>query len=105
LAEEYEGRVTVVGPAWKSSLEDTAEVAEALMPSGRVLWGLDETQEIFSAYGIGGQPAGAIIAADGSLVVTWPGARSTDEIREALDEVLSGSNSFSIGSASLSGPG
>ena len=80
--------MNAVEPACRSSLEDTAEVAEALMPSGRVLWGLDETQEIFSAYGIGGQPIGAMVAADGSLVVTWPGARSADEIREALDTLL-----------------
>jgi len=110
LAEEYEGRVVVVAPAWKSSLEDTADAAAQLIPSGKVLWGLDETQEIFAAYGVGGQPAGAIVAADGSLVVTWPGARGGAAIREDLDALLSGSNSFSIGSASagsatLSGPG
>lgn len=110
LAQEYEGRVAVVAPAWKSSLEDTAEAAADLIPSGKVLWGLDEAQEIFAAYGVGGQPAGALVAADGSLLVTWPGARNPDDIREDLDALLSGSNSFSIGSAmddsvSLSGPG
>ncbi len=105
LAEEYEGRVTIVAPAWKSSLENTARVAGDLMPSGRVLWGLDDTEEIFSAYGIGGQPAGAVVATDGSLVSTWLGAISAESMREALDEVLSGSNSFSIGSASITRPG
>ena len=65
LAEDYEGRVTVVAPAWKSSLEDTARVAERLLPSGRVLWGLDETEEVFSAYAVGSQPAGAIVSAGG----------------------------------------
>lgn len=110
LAEEYEGRVVVVAPAWKSSLEDTADAAAQLIPSGKVLWGLDETQEIFAAYGIGGQPAGAIVAADGSLLVTWPGVRDGGDIRADLDALLSGSNSFSIGSASvgtatLSSPG
>ena len=77
-----------MGPAWKSSLEDTAEVAEALMPSGRVLWGLDETQEIFSAYGIGGQPIGAMVAAGGSLLSTWSGAGGAGQIREVLDTLL-----------------
>ena len=77
-----------MGPAWKSSLEDTAEVAEALMPSGRVLWGLDETQEIFSAYGIGGQPIGAMVPADGFLVSTWSGAGGAGQIREVLDTLL-----------------
>jgi thioredoxin-like negative regulator of GroEL len=88
LAGEYEGRVAVVGPAWKSSLEDTAAVAERLLSSGKVMWGLDAEQEIFEAFGVGGQPAGAIIAADGSLVSTWRGARNPDQIREILDSLL-----------------
>ncbi len=69
-------------------MEDSAEVAEGLMPSGRVLWGLDETKEVFSAYGVGGQPAGAIIGADGSLVSTWSGVRDPEAVREVLDTVL-----------------
>ncbi len=78
----------MVAPAWKSSLEDTTQVADRLLPSGKVLWGLDGKQEVFAAYGVGGQPAGAIIAADGSLVSTWRGARNPDAIREVLDTLL-----------------
>lgn len=77
-----------MAPAWKSSLEDTAAMADRLVPSGNVLWGLDSREEIFSAYGIGGQPAGAIIAADGSLISTWRGRRGTGLIREELDALL-----------------
>lgn len=88
LAEEYEGRVTVVAPAWQSSLENTARVAEKLIPSGRVLWGLDETQEIFAAYGVKHQPAGAIVSARGELVATWPGVEDSDTIRGVLDTLL-----------------
>ncbi len=88
LAEEYEGRVTVVAPAWKSSLEDTARVADQLIPSGRVLWGMDYKEEIFSAYGVGYQPAGAIVSANGQLVASWPGAENPNTIREVLDSLL-----------------
>ncbi|MCQ3803930.1 MAG: hypothetical protein OXC98_00250 [bacterium] len=88
LATEYEGRVVFVAPAWKSSLEETAAMAERKIPSGQVLWGLDGSQEIFADYGIGGQPAGAIVSADGSLVSTWRGARNPDQIREILDTLL-----------------
>lgn len=77
-----------MGPAWKSSFDDTARAADRLLPSGKVLWGLDATQEIFAAFGVGGQPAGAIIAADGSLVSTWRGARNPNQIREFLDTLL-----------------
>ncbi len=69
-------------------MEATAARAERLLPSGRVLWGLDSREEIFSAYGIGGQPAGAIVAADGSLISTWRGRRSSADLREALDSLL-----------------
>lgn len=80
--------MTVVAPAWKSSLESTARVAEQLLPSGRVLWGLDETEEIFSAYGVGAQPAGAVVSAGGELLDSWPGARDSQAIREILDSLL-----------------
>ena len=78
----------MVAPAWKASLEDTAQMAQRLLPSGKVLWGLDGSQEIFQAFGVGGQPAGAIIAADGSLVSTWRGFKNPDQIRETLDALL-----------------
>lgn len=78
----------MVAPAWKSSLEDTAQAADRLLPSGEVLWGLDEAQEIFASYGVGGQPAGAIISAEGTLVSTWRGGRSAVAIREVLDALL-----------------
>ncbi len=88
LAEEYEGRVTVVAPAWKSSLENTARVVDRLLPSGRVLWGMDYTQEIFGAYGVGYQPAGAIVSARGELVTTWPGSANIETVRGVLDALL-----------------
>ena len=89
LGAEYQGRVVVLAPAVQSSLERSAGVAESLLPSGLVPWGLDADQEVFSAYGLRGVPAGAIVAADGTLVSTWQGARDTDEIRAVLDELLS----------------
>ena len=88
LAEEYEGRVTVVAPAWKSSLEETAAVADRFLTTGQVSWGMDYTQEIFAAFGFGYQPAGAIVSARGELVATWAGAENPDTIREVLDSLL-----------------
>ena len=89
LGAEYQGRVVVLAPAVQSSLERAAAVAERLLPSGFVPWGLDADQEVFSAYGFRGVPAGAIVAADGTLVDTWQGARDTDEIEDILAELLS----------------
>ena len=80
--------MTVVAPAWKSSLEDTARMADRLIPSGRVLWGMDYAEEIFAAYGVGYQPAGAIVSAQGELVEAWPGAGDIRTIRTVLDRLL-----------------
>ncbi len=88
LAEDYEGRVTFVAPAVDSSMAGAAGVVEHLLPSGRVLWGLDEQQSAHEAYGFRGVPAGAIVAVDKSLVSAWDGPRNTDEIRDTLDMLL-----------------
>ena len=84
--------MVVLAPAVQSSLERAAGVAELLLPSGLVPWGLDADQEVFSAYGFRGVPGGAIVAADGTLMSTWQGARDTDEIKAALDDLLSTSD-------------
>ena len=89
LGAEYEGRAVVLAPAVQSSLDRAAGVAENLLPSGRVPWGLDADQEVFSAYGFRGVPAGAIVAADGTLMDTWQGSGDIEEIRAVLDDLLS----------------
>jgi hypothetical protein len=88
LAAEYADRVDFVAPAWKSSFEATRERAEELFVSGEIRWGLDEDEDIFSKYGVPYQPVTVLIAADGTVVETWPGARAEGEIRQALDRLL-----------------
>ncbi|MDE0233154.1 MAG: hypothetical protein OXN93_12810 [bacterium] len=88
LGADYQGRVAVLAPAVQSSLDRAAGVAEMLLPSGLVPWGLDADQEVFSAYGFRGVPAGAIVASDGTLIDTWQGSRDIDEIEDALDDLL-----------------
>ena len=101
LGAEYEGRAVVLAPAVQSSLERAAGVAERLLPSGLVPWGLDADQEVFSAYRFRGVPAGAVVSADGTLIDTWQGARDTDEIKDILDDLLSVSDE-TTGSVSAS---
>jgi hypothetical protein len=90
LAAEYSGRVDFVAPAWKASFEATEARAEELFHSGRVLWGLDEGEEVFSAYGVAGQPVTVLIDVERRIVDTWFGLRAEPEIRSAL-ESLAGS--------------
>lgn len=88
LAGEYEGRAAFVAPAVDSSLASATAVAESVLPSGKVLWGLDATKEIASAYGFGGVPSGAIVAPDGSIAFVWSGPESTEAMQEVLDSLL-----------------
>lgn len=88
LAGEYEGRVVFVAPAVDSSLDSATAVAESVLPSGKVMWGLDATKEIISAYGFNGVPSGAIVSADGTIAFVWSGPESTDEMQQVLDSLL-----------------
>jgi hypothetical protein len=91
LAAEYGDRVAFVAPAWKGTPEDTAARAAELMPSGEILWGLDEEEAVFGAFGIPYQPATVLIDSDGRIVDSWAGARSEAEMRSALESLLAAS--------------
>lgn len=88
LAAEFSDRVDFVAPAWKSSFELTEARAEELFLSGEIKWGLDAEQAIFALYGVPYQPVTVLIAADQTVVDSWPGIRSEEEIREALENLI-----------------
>jgi hypothetical protein len=81
--------VDFVAPAWKSTFELTEVRADQLFASGRIMWGLDETEHIFDLYGVPYQPVTVLIAADRTIVETWAGLRGEAEIRAALDHLAS----------------
>ncbi len=89
FAAEYQDRVAFVAPAWKANLSATSRKANQLLKTGAVMWGLDERQRIFSAYGVGYQPITVLIGADKTIVKTLFGAQSRSVIREAIEELLS----------------
>lgn len=88
LAAEYSDRVDFVAPAWKSNFELTEARAEELFLSGEIKWGLDAGEDIFALYGVPYQPVTVLIASDQTVVDSWPGIRSENEIREALDNLI-----------------
>lgn len=88
LATEYGDRVAFVAPAWKANLSDTARQAEQLLSSGLVQWGLDENRSIFSAYGVGYQPASVLIGSDKTIVKRWIGGQGGSAMRSAIEELL-----------------
>ena len=89
LAVEYQDRVAFVAPAWQSSLAETAEEADRLLRSGVVMWGLDENQQIFSAYGVRYQPVTILVGADKTIVKQFFGAQGSSTLRAAIEELLS----------------
>lgn len=89
LAAEYGDRVAFVAPAWKANLSDTSRRADQLLPGGVVMWGLDEGERIFSAYGVGYQPVTVLIGADKTVVKQLFGAQGQSTIRAAIEELLS----------------
>jgi len=88
LATEYADRVDFVAPAWKSTFELTEMRADQLFQSGEIMWGLDDDEDIFDAYGIPYQPVTVLIAADHTVVEAWDGLRAEQEIRAALDALI-----------------
>ena len=78
-----------VAPAWKANLSATTRRANSLLRSGAVMWGLDEQQRIFSAYGVGYQPVTVLIGADKTIVHTYFGAQGSSTLRAAVEELLS----------------
>ena len=88
LAAEYGDRVDFVAPAGKSTFDLTKARAEELFRSGKILWGLDGDEEIFTLYAIPYQPVTVLIAADRTVVESWAGIRPEEDIRTALEDVL-----------------
>jgi len=88
LAAEYSERVDFVAPAWHSTFDLTQARAHELFQSGRIMWGLDEEEEIFRLYGVPYQPVTVLIAADGTVVEAWDGLRAEEEIRASLDDLI-----------------
>ena len=87
VSVEYADRVTFLAVGWKSSFSRTADGAARLMPSGNILWGLDEREDVFFAYEVPYQPV-TVLVARGTIVERWPGIRSADEMRASLDNLL-----------------
>ena len=88
LAVEFADRVEFVAPAWKGSFEDTERRSAELLRSGKVQWGLDSEEEIFSAYGVPYQPVTVLISDDKRIVDRWPGALEEAELRGRIEALI-----------------
>ena len=84
MAGDYQDALEFVAIAWKSDPARAAERAAELF-SDNLKWGIGD--EIFSLYGIPGQPA-SVIVSNGVIVDSWFGAVSSDELRSRLDAAV-----------------
>ncbi len=78
-----------MAPAWKGTAQATAQRARELFRSGVVMWGLDEAEEVFGLYGVPYQPVTVLIAGDDTVVEAWAGVRSEEEMRAAIENLIS----------------
>jgi len=87
VASEYEGRVTFVAVAGRSSLAASAERVGVWFSPDRFLWGYSD--EVWAAFGVAQQPVGVLISAGGYEVERWFGAVGEERLRQALDRLIS----------------
>ena len=86
LASEFADQVTFLAIAGRASLDATTPRAAQLLPSGHVLWSLDES--VWETYGVFGQPVTFLISADDVLLDQTFGFRGEAEIRANVDRLL-----------------
>jgi len=90
IAPDYEGEVTFLAVGGRGSLDATTSRAAELMPSGSMLWSLDDS--VWESYEVFGQPVTFAISADKVIVDQWFGIRNEAEIRATLDILVSTAN-------------
>jgi hypothetical protein len=90
IAPDYDGEVTFLAVAGRAGLDATTGRAAELMPSGSMIWSLDDS--IWEAYDVFGQPVTFAITADKVIVDQWFGVRNEGEIRSTLDILASTAN-------------
>jgi len=89
VSADYEGQVAFLAIGGSGTAEATAERAEEWIPSGRVMWGLDESLRIWSIFGVSGTPSTILMGPDGEVITGWAGERAEAEMRQAIDLLIS----------------
>ena len=87
IAPDYDGEVTFLAVGGRAGLEATTSRAAELMPSGSMLWSLDDS--VWESYDVFGQPVTFAISADKVIVDQWFGVRDEGQIRATLDILAS----------------
>ena len=86
VAADYQGRVTFLAVAGRSSPEASADRVGVWFSPDRLLWGY--SNELWALFGIPGQPVSVLITSDGFEVDRWFGSASESDLRAALDQLV-----------------
>ena len=88
LTADYEGQVAFLAVGGSGTALATAERAQEWIPSGRILWGLDDSQHVWSIFGVSGTPTTVLIGPDGEVIAGWAGERGEAGMREAIELLI-----------------
>lgn len=83
MSVDYQDQITFLAVAGRSNEAASRDKVGEWFSPDRILWGYDES--VWEDYGVFGQPASVLIAADGTVVGSWYGAVGEESLREALD--------------------
>ena len=86
VASEYQGRVTILAVAGRSTPEASAARVGDWFSPDRLMWGYSD--EMFGLFGVPGQPVSVLVTSDGFEVNRWFGSASEADLRAALDELV-----------------
>jgi len=86
VAPDYQDEITIVAVAGRSTPEASANRVGDWFSPDRLLWGYSD--DVWTLYGIPGQPVSVLITSDGFEVDRWFGAVGESELRNSLDQLL-----------------
>ncbi len=88
VSVDYDGKVTFLAIAARGDVDTTAQRAREWIPSGRIKWAYDPSEDVWRFFGIRGTPTTLLLSADDRVVGGWPGEVGEENLRAALDQLV-----------------
>lgn len=86
VASDYQGQVTFLAVAGRSSLEASRTRVGDWFSPDRILWGYDDS--LWTLYEVPYQPITFLISSDDVIVDRWFGALTEAELRTRIDALV-----------------
>jgi hypothetical protein len=106
ISADYGDRVVFLAVGGLGDREATIERGREWLPSGRILWGVDDDAVLWTLFGARGTPTVALITGDDRIVGAWAGAVGEEELRRRIEYLIEvDGGAASAGGADLSDSG